>query len=74
MYAGAGKDTLYGNHGNDTLVGGPGRDSFYGGNGFDVLRASDGLSGDYLNGGKGYDKCVIDEGDVTRRCDKTVLR
>jgi Ca2+-binding RTX toxin-like protein len=72
IYGGAGNDTLYGNHGNDTLVGGRGSDRFYGGNGFDVLRASDGAFGDYLNAGDGYDKCVVDPGDVTRNCEVVV--
>ena len=51
--------------GNDTLIGGSGRDHLYG-DGYDVLRGGDESPGDYLNGGKGYDKCVIDGWDGAR--------
>jgi Ca2+-binding RTX toxin-like protein len=74
IYAGAGNDAIYGDHGNDTLVGGPGSDRLVGGDGFDVLRSTDGAPGDHLNGGHGYDRCVLDPGDVTRRCEQTVVR
>ncbi len=51
----AGDDTLFGNSFFQRLYGDTGADSVFGGSGPDVIRDSDGLSGDLLNGGQGHD-------------------
>ena len=58
----AGNDTLNGLDGDDTLVGHAGKDTFRGGNGDDILIASDGFTGDILDGGLGDDLGVTDGG------------
>ena len=62
-------DTLTGGWGNDSIQGGYGRDNIYGGGGNDVLHAdNDGekdwhTSGEFIDGGTGYDKCWAFKGD-----------
>jgi Ca2+-binding RTX toxin-like protein len=56
------------------LVAGAGADRLVGGNGYDVLRAADGLPNDYLIGGPGVDRCIIDQGDVTQYCEQIRVR
>jgi Ca2+-binding RTX toxin-like protein len=61
LSGGAGGDILYGGAGDDTLNGGTGRDRLYGGAGDDVLVALDGEF-DYVNGGIGHDRALVDRG------------
>jgi Ca2+-binding RTX toxin-like protein len=56
---GAGADLLYGGAGDDTLNGGTGRDRLSGGSGDDVLITVDGEL-DYVNGGAGHDRALVD--------------
>lgn len=64
LAGGDGSDVVFGGAGNDTLNGGRGRDRLYGGSGDDTLLAEDGEV-DYVNGGSGHDRALVDRrGDV----------
>jgi Ca2+-binding RTX toxin-like protein len=62
IYGDEGNDVLYGDDGNDTMVGHGGRDAYYGGRGDDLIYAKDGLYGEYIDGGEGWDRVQIDLG------------
>ncbi len=73
LYGGAGSDIIYGQSGNDRLFGGDGHDRLYGGNGQDRLyggNGNDGLFGgslkykNYLHGGAGRNRFLVQSGDV----------
>jgi Ca2+-binding RTX toxin-like protein len=78
VLSGAGADKLFGNDGNDALEGGLGDDLLAGDKGADALFGGDGndtlnidpedltLNGGkgFINGGRGYDTVVVDEGTV----------
>ena len=72
------RDVQYGGSGNDRLAGGLGRDKLFGGDDDDRLRAgkvvfADGVE-DLLDGGAGFDTCVIHPGDRAVNCeDVTVM-
>jgi hypothetical protein len=73
-----GDDTILGLGGDDLLLGGEGRDTLIGGSGDDILRGEggndtliirDGVRGnDTADGGDGFDRCIIDRGDVVIAC------
>jgi Ca2+-binding RTX toxin-like protein len=59
LSGGAEHDVLFGGAGNDTLDGGTGRDRLSGDSGDDMLLAQDGEL-DYVNGGNGHDRAIVD--------------
>ncbi len=69
MHGLGGADTLYGNAGNDVLVGESGKDVLVGGDGDDVIVGSDDDELDRLDGGGGFDDCVVSKGDNVRNCE-----
>jgi Ca2+-binding RTX toxin-like protein len=60
----AGGDRVNGGAGNDNLAGGKGRDRLSGGAGNDVINAADGRRDASINGGKGRNRCKLDQADV----------
>jgi Ca2+-binding RTX toxin-like protein len=73
-----GNDTLVGRGGNDTLDAnncGGDRDLLYGNRGNDRLLANDGDRLDSLNGGPGFDTCVVDaKSEVDGGCNRVLVR
>jgi Ca2+-binding RTX toxin-like protein len=69
VYDRGGHDLVYGQGGNDTLFGGSGHDVLNGGPGDDVIHSDDGLTNERVNGGDGFDRCVIDSGDNVKNCE-----
>jgi len=68
VFAGPGHDVVRGS-GRDTLIGGAGKDQLFGNAGRDRLMGKDGVKGnDYLNGGKGRDRCAADKRDTIGDC------
>ena len=66
---GEGNDTLTGGRAYDRIVGGPGADELFGGVAGDLLVTLDNESGnDRAYGGKGSDKCMINNGDAIYSC------
>lgn len=65
-----GAQTLYGLQGDDRIWGGKGNDTVFGGNGDDRLHSYH-AGKDTLNGGRGWDICVIakDSPDVVISCE-----
>ena len=66
--AGDGADFVKAGNAKDQVVGGPGPDVLLGGNGRDTLNAEDEAGGDELDGGRGKDTCLMDEGDTAEAC------
>ena len=66
---GTGKDTVSGDSGSDTVAGGAGKDVLVGGDGDDVIVGSDDDEVDKLDGGNGFDDCVVSTGDNTQNCE-----
>jgi Ca2+-binding RTX toxin-like protein len=66
---GPGRDTLSGDGGNDTVAGGSGKDVLVGGDGDDVIVGSDDDEIDKLDGGNGFDDCVVSTGDEVHNCE-----
>lgn len=75
--AGPGKpaQTIYGLGGDDRIWGGKGADSIYGGRGKDRLHDFH-AGNDSINGGPGFDKCVVDSKDAADAvsCEKVVVK
>lgn len=73
-----GDDVLFGEAGNDTLDAnncGPDEDVLRGGRGTDRLLANDGDRLDSLNGGLGYDTCVVDARiELAGGCNNILIR
>jgi Ca2+-binding RTX toxin-like protein len=78
VYGGAGDDYLLGDRGSDISHGGPGndrlvdlhgRDTLLGRWARDELTARDGDPDDVIDGGRGFDRCLGDEGDTILRCE-----
>jgi Ca2+-binding RTX toxin-like protein len=65
LYGGPGREHVLGGPGNDVLVGGPQDDELFGETGADLLRARDGIA-DYVNGGRGRDRALLDPADYFR--------
>jgi Ca2+-binding RTX toxin-like protein len=83
-YAGDSRDVaMYGDEGNDKIFGGPdedymegeqGADELYGGAEDDFLDAADQETmdtPDTVNGGLGFDVCVVNENDRVFNCERT---
>jgi Ca2+-binding RTX toxin-like protein len=75
---GPGDDTIRGDGGDDDLDGGPGNDvvsgdtrndTVAGGTGKDVLVGGDDDEIDKIDGGSGFDDCVVSKGDDARNCE-----
>lgn len=66
---GTGNDLVRGDDGNDYVSGFTGNDALYGGVGSDFIYAADGEF-DRVSGGRGYDVCVVDEGDDVSGCEE----
>ena len=73
-----GDDTLIGRGGDDTLDAnncGDDEDILFGNAGNDRLLANDGDREDDVNGGRGYDTCVVDARvEVGNGCDEVLVR
>lgn len=67
-----GSDIDRGSTGSDTLVGGDGADVIRGGAGRDEIFAVDKAPGDEVHGGRGRDKCYVDQGDGVSGCEHVV--
>ena len=69
-----GNDQLFGDDGDDTLSGGTGNDMLDGGTGVNQLYGNDGddvlMRGEYMAGGLGTDRYVIDSWDASFRLDE----
>ena len=64
LFGNDGNDGLHGNDGNDSLAGGAGEDVLFGGNGDDYIEGGSDTDRDFLNGGRGDDLLVAQQGDV----------
>ena len=73
IWGDAGTDTLWGGNGDDTLWGGSENDKLYGEAGNDVLATGTGAK-DYMTGGAGNDRFVIDAADFTAGVSGSRLR
>jgi Ca2+-binding RTX toxin-like protein len=72
---GADDDTLYGNRAQDELndvvpMGNNDTDTLYGSGGDDTLDAMDLDGKDTVDGGAGFDKCRVDNGDARVNCEQ----
>ena len=67
--AGSGNDVVSGDSRNDTVAGGSGKDVLVGGDDDDVIVGSDDDELDRLDGGSGFDDCVLSKGDDARNCE-----
>ncbi len=78
LFETAGDDRLEGRGGDDTLDAnnfGGDRDVLVGGSGNDVLLANDGDTLDTVNGGAGFDICVVDaRSEVGEGCEKVRVK
>ncbi|MBA2713602.1 MAG: hypothetical protein H0U55_08645 [Rubrobacteraceae bacterium] len=74
LYGDSAADNLRGGPRADFLQGGRGRDVMLGSTNNDYIDGADGIAGnDVLDGGRGIDRCVGDEGDTFRYCDGNVV-
>ena len=64
LFGNDGNDGLHGNDGNDSLAGGAGEDVLFGGNGDDYIEGGSDTVRGLLNGGRGDDLLVAQQGDV----------
>ncbi len=69
IYGGHGNDAIYGGPGNDVLVGGKGSEAIHGGRGRDLINSRrDGVTADFVDGGRGQNVCIHDGADALRSC------
>ena len=74
LYGDSAANTLRGTLHAEFLQSGRDQDAAFGGLGNDFIDGVDGISGnDELDGGRGIDHCVGDEGDTFRYCDGNVV-
>ena len=75
LYGGEGEDELYGGQGDDRIFGGDGEDELEGEEGNDyVFAAGDDGASDDVEGGAGFDTCVVDETDSVSECENVVTQ
>jgi Ca2+-binding RTX toxin-like protein len=72
---GADDDTLYGNKAQDTVkdvvpLANNDTDTLYGHRGDDTLNAQDGDGKDTVNGGAGFDVCIVENADARVNCEQ----
>lgn len=73
MFGDDGNDKLFGAPGDDGMAGGAGADEHYGGPGNDFIDAAefDPVNApDLVNGGDGYDVCIVSENDTVVNCER----
>lgn len=74
MFGGVGNDELYGGTGDDAMADEEGTDELYGGPDNDFIDASDFMpvdGPDVVNGGDGFDTCIVDGNDTVSNCEDT---
>ena len=62
----------FGGDGNDILFGGPSKDKIYGEDGDDNLRLY-GVEEDFVDGGPGFDTCIVAAGDRAVNCEDVTV-
>jgi Ca2+-binding RTX toxin-like protein len=73
MFGDEGDDLIFGGNGNDSMEGEEGEDELYGGPHDDFLDAADDETvntPDLVNGGLGFDVCVVNENDAVFNCER----
>jgi Ca2+-binding RTX toxin-like protein len=73
MRGGPGEDELYGGTGDDSMSGDEGADEMRGGADSDFLFATvfTEEQPDVVDGGDGFDQCIVDANDTVRNCERT---
>jgi hemolysin type calcium-binding protein len=69
------RDRIFGFNSNDVLDANnyrKDRDKLFGGRQNDTLYTNDTDGRDLADGGRGFDRCYVDEGDNTRRCERVL--
>jgi RTX calcium-binding nonapeptide repeat (4 copies) len=74
VYGNSGNDRIYGNAGRDRLFGNAGRDRLYGNSGNDRVSAADRRRGDYVSGGSGRDRAIVNRGDRVKAVERVARR
>lgn len=74
IFGGEGNDALFGNDDNDEIFGDAGNDEIFGDAGDDYLFSAGDNEADAVEGGLGFDTCVVDQQDSVSGCENVITR